>query len=368
MKKFSLILFSLFLVINTNFISQASADTPYPAIMFGGSNSNNGINKSGNIKGNFEKLVFPSRMYSYNYVYSGSTFSGADTYMTAYIHDESKSSVNYAGKVLKSTDGVNYREVAGNADPLVAIASDYNGTIVAAGGMVYPGTDRYYSVIMTSKDNGETFTTTHSSNLDVTDINQKPTIFGGSITKVYYLNNTFFTIGNAGTNLYMLKSEDGVNWQQVGTPKYGFISGHNVIPVGMEYSNGKYVIALTDGRDGHSWEWVATSSDAVNWKSIKIPVSTIYDSFTSLVLVNDEFVLYGNKWYGSGGFIMKSIDGETWSSQQSTNIKADNVVYDSSSNLCVGSYANNLLYSLDGLTWTTLKSTSESIRTLSLNN
>ncbi|WP_059049968.1 WD40/YVTN/BNR-like repeat-containing protein [Paenibacillus senegalimassiliensis] len=367
MKKITLISIALVLVISLNFVGQVSAQGDYPFIIFGGSNSNNGINKSGNLTDEFEDLVFPSSMYNYNYLYSGSTFSGLNTYFTAYIHDESTSVVNYAGKILKSTDGINYIEVGGNVEPLVSIMSDNNGTLVAAGGKVYPGTNRYYSVIMTSKDDGQTFTTTHSSSLDVTNISENPLLFGGSITKVFYLNNTFFTIGNAGTNLYMLKSEDGVNWEQVGSAKFGFISGiRDISPVGMEYSNGIYVIALTDGREGYSWEWIATSNDGLNWSNVKLPISTTYDYFTSLVLVEGEFVVFGNKWFDNAGFVIKSTDGTTWSNQEPTNKRVSNVKYDANTNLFVGSYNNALLYSLDGLIWNTLKNFNGIIQTLSM--
>ena len=139
--------------------------------------------------------------------------------------------------------------------------------------------------------------------------------------------------GGNNTGGYVTSSTDGINWT---TPKkVPGISGRFWC---VTYANGKF-FAVGDG--GVS---ISTSYDGINWTSAKQIASD--KNMNDIIYANGMFVMVGRK-----GYIMTSMDGDTWNAISVGNNVLNRIIYHKGKFIAVGEYGM-FSTSTDGKTWT----------------
>ena len=210
------------------------------------------------------------------------------------------------------------------------------------------------------------------------------TIFSTSGNNVYYsTTNSLWIATGTGTNT-IATSVDGINWTGRGTTVFTTVGGkmtyYNNLLIGV--GSGSSMIASST--NGISWDtnarirtgrtvayinnqWIvggdgatfATSTDGNNWRDFKPTVTNGLTTCYSIAYGNGIWVAVGKDGW-SYGKIMYSTDGINWTVSASNVFGMNGYVYkvaygqDGSGNglwVAVGSGANTIATSTDGITW-----------------
>ena len=265
-----------------------------------------------------------------------------------------------SGGIMTSSDGVSWTKVydTGSTNgPAIWDVTCKSGTLVAVG-----GTNNYGGYIYTSTD-GTAWS---------------PTSLSGRLYSVTYDGTGFMAVGQTSSNTAVVAtSTDGTTWDQKSyeTPPSSFsavaVSGTRYVAVGgvgniyTSDDNGNSWTRRTLGATATLYDaaWngtnlyvavgsggtIQTSPDGVNW--------TLQSSGTTQLLnkveyLNDRFIAVG-----VSGTILTSPDGVSWTLQPSgTTLNLRGIAYGAGKYLVTGGsgYNSVVLSSADGGTWSTV--------------
>jgi len=164
---------------------------------------------------------------------------------------------------------------------------------------------------------------------------------------VAYGNGLFVAAGDEGT---FLTSTDGITWAPHSSTAISYV-------LGITYGNGLFVAVGIKGSSGV----ILTSLDAVTW-------TTSYSSAKYAISIT-----YGNGLFvavGSGGSVLTSPDGATWTARTSATTNAlYGVTYDNNQFVAVG-YTGTVVASTNGINWNRYSSgtTSENLESIAYGN
>ncbi|WP_217594982.1 choice-of-anchor Q domain-containing protein, partial [Cohnella sp. GbtcB17] len=255
--------------------------------------------------------------------------------------------VGNGGVVSRSTDGVNWSQVAPSPTPNSLTMVKYlngkfwavgvSGTVMSsADGLtwnvgVYPDVSATNTIIdIDYKDgkyavgdsNGKVyFSTTGATG----SWGSGTTLATVQINYLANLNGTWFAIDANGE---VHKSADGTTWIPFTLSKQVF---------GATYGNGTYVIYSQSGGS------VFTSTDASTWTEASLPSGA---SWYGLTYGNGAYILVGNN-----GYIMRSTDGTNWTP---VDPNVNQAIYNNGLYIAVGYHnatSGIIMSSTDGMTW-----------------
>ncbi|MBU3660613.1 MAG: BspA family leucine-rich repeat surface protein [Flavobacteriales bacterium] len=162
---------------------------------------------------------------------------------------------------------------------------------------------------------------------------------------VSYINNEFVVVGKPSAPPYraIMKSSNGVNW--INSPST-FTPLEELKDV--TYGNNLYV-AVGTGYSGASALY--TSSDAINW----IDAASASGGWNAIAYGNNAFVAVGSMFMPSGGAVMRSTNGSSWSNTTGVSSTGwTDVVFGNNLFVAVrdNGTGNRVMTSPDGITWT----------------
>lgn len=216
----------------------------------------------------------------------------------------------YRHFVSVSSDGINWAEY----EMPVSLSS------ITFGQGKFVGIDKDHSYVYDSVD-GEVWT-------------QVTTLDIGSDSHVYYGDGKFIIC--SGPDYYYYYSVDGVNWVKTSTQ---FANDDTSVA----YGYGKFVKCTTNTSGAYYY-----SVDGVNWISNRF--TNMYTQNSKVVFGKGKFVIY------QVGNIYNSTDGINWSNVGSAGLSQGvELTYGNGKFIGMSTYSPNMVYSVDGVSWTVLK-------------
>jgi hypothetical protein len=163
---------------------------------------------------------------------------------------------------------------------------------------------------------------------------RSPLPTGNNLRAITYANNTFVSVGDAGT---VISSPDGVTWTTQTCSMSESLSG-------IAYGNGAFVVVGTGGT-------ILTSADGVTWTERS---SGTWHDLVGITYGNGTFVAVGSVWgyYSGGSVILTSPDGVNWTERTSGITEGlAAVTYGNNTFVAVG-WKFAIVTSPDGVNWT----------------
>ena len=185
-------------------------------------------------------------------------------------------------------------------------------------------------------------------------------LFSGAINNLVYLNGIWFALGYNGilgggfTGLYY-STDNGINWTPLSTFNNTYIND-------IAYNGSFYIAVGTDFSSTNAWR----STDGITWS----PISTV-PPYVELrtIIYNGTYWVAG----GSSNTILYSPDGITWSTASGTSsppsVTFTKLFYNGHITIAIsdGTITNNIYYSADkGLSWATASISGSSLSVLSV--
>ena len=160
---------------------------------------------------------------------------------------------------------------------------------------------------------------------------------------IAYGNGRYMAVGGGLNSLgYITTSTDGVNWttpKQVSEPRLNCIT----------YGNGKFIAisAPYTDRYGNQVTYIFTFTDGESWERREL--SSSYE-WRNVTYANGKFVAVGT-YRQSDAYSMVSTDGITWTVSNHVGVITDVQNVAGGNGLFVGTSANAIITSEDGLNW-----------------
>lgn len=171
-----------------------------------------------------------------------------------------------------------------------------------------------------------------------------------SFNTIAYLNNQFVAVGVKYTSgnpsgIVIAKSSDGLSW---GTPKV-ISSTSNINITGIAYSGSNYVIVGVNNSTNKGT--IYKSTDLTSWQNVSVNTSAL----NSVSFGNGGFVAVG-----TGGVLMSSQDGTTWSSKASNSLaNLNGMIYANNYFNIVGDGFSKMQFGTQSITVTSVDSISD---------
>lgn len=168
---------------------------------------------------------------------------------------------------------------------------------------------------------------------DGTQWSAKSSITSNNLLCVSWTGTKFVAGGQAGT---LVTSADGTTWTQLGRNPSGFIK--SVVWTGTRY------VAVGGDRSVSSGN-IMTSSDGIDWNNQVLPANR---ALYSVAWSGQKLVAVGDS-----GYILNSINGESWSVCQPhlTGQTFNNIIWGNNQFMAIGR-SGNIYTSHDGIVWT----------------